>query len=429
MRADGFYVVVGLSLLLAIVLPVMLERMAVSAPMVLVGVGFVVGLTPLVDGPVLDPGTHRTLVEHVSELAVIVALMGVGLALDRPLRLRQWSSWRSWGPTWRMLGIAMPLCIAGVTLVGVWLGLGLASALLLAACLAPTDPVLASDVQVAGPQTGDEEVDEDDEVRFTLTSEAGLNDGLAFPFVYAATLLAAGSAGSFPWWEWVSWYVVGKVAIGVAVGVLVGRVLAHIAFNAESHSLRVAERGESLTALATLVTAYGVAEVAHGYGFLGVFAAAMTFRTSERHHDYHAAMHDVTERLERLLTLILLLALGVALSRGLLHDLDWRSAVVGLGLILVIRPLSGLVALLGTRSGLDRGQRGVIAFFGVRGIGSAYYLAYGLGEAPQLASNWLWSTVGFTVTASVLIHGVLATPVLRRLDGRSGRPEPAAAAA
>jgi NhaP-type Na+/H+ or K+/H+ antiporter len=419
MRSDGLYVVVGLSLLLAIVLPVMLERWAVSAPMVLVGVGFAVGLSPLLDGVTLDPAHHRTLVEHVTELAVIVALMGVGLALDRPLRLRQWSSWQSWGPTWRMLAIAMPLCIAAVTAVGMWLGLGLATALLLAACLAPTDPVLASNVQVAGPQTGDDEVDETDELRFTLTSEAGLNDGLAFPFVYAATLLAAGSAGTFPWWEWLSWYVVGKVVVGVAVGLVLGRVLAHVAFNAQSHSLRVAERGESLTALATLITAYGVGEVAGGYGFLAVFAAAMTFRSSERHHEYHAAMHEVTERLERLLTLILLLALGVALSRGLLAPLDWRSAVIGLGLILVIRPVSGGLALLGTSSRLDVGQRGVVAFFGVRGIGSVYYLAYGLGEAPQLGSDWLWATVAFTVTASVLIHGVLATPVLRRVDRRA----------
>ena len=84
----------------------------------------------------------------------------------------------------------------------------------------------------------------------------------------------------------------------------------------------------------------------------------------------------------------------------------------------MIRPLSGLVALLGTKAGLDRGQRGVIAFFGVRGVGSAYYLAYAVGEAPELGSDWIWSTVAFTVTASVLIHGVLATPVLRRVDGR-----------
>ena len=130
MKADGFYVVVGLSLLLAIVLPVMLERLAISAPMVLVAVGFVVGLTPLLDGVPLDPAENRAVVEHVTELSIIVALMGVGLALDRPLRVRKWSSWRSWGPTWRMLAIAMPLCIAGVTVLGLWLGMTLASALL-----------------------------------------------------------------------------------------------------------------------------------------------------------------------------------------------------------------------------------------------------------------------------------------------------------
>ena len=99
--------------------------------------------------------------------------MGVGLAIDRPLELRNRASWRRWNPTWRLLGITMPLCIAGVALLGWGAGLAPAAALLLGAVLAPTDPVLASDVQVAGPQTGDHEVDEADELRFTLTSRRG----------------------------------------------------------------------------------------------------------------------------------------------------------------------------------------------------------------------------------------------------------------
>ncbi len=416
MSADLVYLVAGASLLLAIVLPALLDRWAISAPMVLIAVGIAIGLTPLPDGMPLDPGANQALIEHVTEVAVIVALMGVGLALDRPLELRRPSSWRTWGSTWRMLGIAMPLSIAAVTALGMAVGLGLAAALLLAACLAPTDPVLASDVQVAGPQTGDHEVDEPDELRFTLTSEAGLNDGLAFPFVYLAILVAA---GGFSWFEWVGWYAAGKVAIGVVIGIAVGRVLAHIAFRSTSRSLRVAERGESLTSLAALISAYGASEVVGGYGFLAVFACAMTFRSAERTHDYHASMHEVTERLERLLTLFLLLMLGVALSRGLLEDLDWRSVVVGLGLILVIRPLSGVIALIGSRSGMSHAQRGAVAFFGVRGIGSIYYLAYAAGEAPELASEWLWSTVAFTVTASVIIHGVLATPVMSRIGERA----------
>ena len=410
MAGDLVYLVAGASLLLAIVLPALLERWAVSAPMVLVGLGVVIGLFPVAEGMPVDPVEHREVVERVTELAVIVALMGVGLAIDRPLRLHRRASWRAWGSTWRMLAIAMPLSIAGMTALGLVSGLGLATALLLGAVLAPTDPVLASDVQVAGPQTGGAVRDEPDELRFTLTSEAGLNDGLAFPFVYAAILLAT---GAFDVATWLGWYAVGKVVVGVAMGIAVGRVLAHVAFRSSSRSLRVAERGEALTSLAALLTAYGLAEVVGGYGFLAVFACAMTFRSAERAHDYHAAMHEVTERLERLLTLFLLLVLGIALSRGLLDHLDWRGVAVGLALILVVRPLSGLVALLGSRSGMSSAQRAAVAFFGVRGIGSAYYLAYAAGAAPQLGTDWMWSTVAFAVVASVVVHGALATPLMR----------------
>jgi NhaP-type Na+/H+ or K+/H+ antiporter len=420
--ADLVYLVAGGSLLLAIVLPELLSRWAVSAPMVLVGVGLLIGLTPLPDGMPLDPQQNRAMIEHVTELVVIVALMGVGLAIDRPLDVRSRSSWQTWAPTWRLLAIGMPLTIATVALLGWWAGLAPAAALLLGAALAPTDTVLASDVQVAGPQTGEHEVEEEDEVRFTLTSEAGLNDGLAFPFVYAAILLA--TEGSIGHWglEWVGYHLLAKVAIGVVAGVLVGKFLAYIAFRSRSRSLRVAERGESLLALAALVASYGVAEVAHGYGFLAVFACALTFRSAERSHDYHAAMHEVAERLERLLTLFVLLTLGIALTRGLLADLDWRGIAIGLALILVVRPLAGFVSLapfarrMHHTGGLNRPQQWATAFFGVRGIGSIFYLAYAAGEADVLGENWLWSTVAFTIVASVVIHGVLSTPVMARLD-------------
>ena len=419
MTADLVYVVAGASLLLAIVLPALLDRWAVSAPMVLVAVGIVIGLTPLPDGLPLDPQENRAAIEHVTELAVLVALMGVGLAIDRPLELRNRASWRRWSPTWRLLGITMPLCIAGVALLGWGAGLAPAAALLLGAVLAPTDPVLASDVQVAGPQTGDHEVDEADELRFTLTSEAGLNDGLAFPFVYAAILLA--TEGAVRHWalEWVFFYLIGKVALGVLAGLLVGRVLAYVAFRSASPSLRVAERGESLLALAALITAYGVGEVVHGYGFLAVFVCAMTFRSAERDHDYHAAMHEVAERLERLLTLFVLLVLGIALTRGLLASLDWRGVAMGLALIFLVRPAAGVLGLapLGSRSSpLTGPQRWAAAFFGVRGVGSIYYLAYAAGEVEAFGADWLWSTVGFTIVASVLVHGALASPVMRRVD-------------
>ena len=201
MRADLVYLVAGVSLLLAIVLPALLDRWAVSAPMVLVAVGIALGFTPLPDGMPLDPQANRAAIEHVTELAVLVALMGVGLAIDRPLELRNRASWAGWRSTWRLLGITMPLCIGAVALLAWGAGVAPAAALLLGAVLAPTDPVLASDVQVAGPQTGDHEVDESDELRFALTSEAGLNDGLAFPFVYAAILLATRAPCSTGLWS------------------------------------------------------------------------------------------------------------------------------------------------------------------------------------------------------------------------------------
>ena len=424
MTADLVYLVAGGSLLLAIVLPELLSRWAISAPMVLVAVGMLIGLTPLPDDLPLDPQSNRAAIEHMTELVVLIALMGVGLALDRPLEPRNPASWKRWGATWRLLLIGMPLTIAAVAALGWAAGLAPAAAIVLGAALAPTDPVLASDVQVAGPQTGDHEVDESDELRFTLTSEAGLNDGLAFPFVYVAILLATEGAVSSWGLKWLGFYLVAKVVIGVLAGIVVGRSLAYLAFRSKSPSLRVAERVESLLALAALVTSYGVGEVLGGYGFLSVFVCAMTFRSAERSHDYHAAMHEVAERLERLLTLFVLLVLGIAVTRGLLDALDWRGVGVGLAVVFVVRPVAGGLALaLGTNGpeegGLSRRQRWAAAFFGVRGVGSIYYLAYAAGEAPVLGANWLWSTVSFTIITSVFVHGALATPVMSRLDART----------
>jgi len=343
----------------------------------------------------------------------------VGLALDRGLDLRSAKSRRGWAATWRLLAIAMPLTIAGVALLDWALGLAPAVALLLGAALAPTDPVLASDVQVAGPQTHEHEVDETDEVRFTLTSEAGLNDGLAFPFVYLAVIVAA-EGWVLDWVpKWLGFYLLAKVVIGVVAGFLVGRALAWVAFRAPNESLRTADKGEALLAVAALVTSYGVGEVCGGYGFLSVFVCAMTFRAQERSHDYHETMHEVVERLERLLVLFVLLVLGIALTRGLLAGLDWRGVAIGLALIFVIRPVSALLALGRARPredrGMTRGEAVATAFFGVRGVGSLFYLAYAAGEDQVFASDSLWSTVAFTIVVSVLVHGVLAQPVMSRL--------------
>ncbi len=423
MNPDALYVLAGLAILLAAVLPSLLSRLAISPPMVLLAAGLGMGLLPLGDANVFDPVAHRAVVEQVTQFAVLLALMGVGLALDRPLRLRRPREWRRWSGTWRLLFAAMPLTIAAVWLLGWWgLGLAPATALLLGAVLAPTDPVLAGDVQVGGPDVHTQEQDESDErheVRFTLTSEAGLNDGLAFPFVYAAIFLLEKGAPSEWLVQWVAWELVAKAVIGFLVGAFVGWLLAKLAFRSSRASLRLAEQGEPLLALAALATSFGAAEVLGGYGFIAVFCCAMAIRNAERRHDYHEAMHGVIERLERLFTLLVLLCLGISMTRGLLDALDWRGVVVAVLLIVLIRPISGVLSLLpwADRShGMDNRERLVTAFFGVRGIGSLFYLAYAAGQADFVDVRWLWATIAFTIGLSVLLHGVLAKPAMAWLE-------------
>ncbi|CAM3498930.1 cation:proton antiporter [Nocardioides zeicaulis] len=434
MTTGVVYLLLGLALLLAIVLPQVTSRVAISPPMVLVGVGMLIGLLPVSDTVSLDPQDHRTLVTHVTEFTVLVSLMGVGLAIDRHFHVASWSSWRKWSPVWRLLAITMPLTIGAVTLLGWWAaGLTPAVALLLGAVLAPTDPVLASDVQVGEPLTedlepddGDEEErpEEDDDIRFSLTAEAGMNDGLAFPFVHLALLLLAGGFTLADAGEWIGWYVVGKIALAVLVGGAAGRLLGRQAFRARSDVLRLADQGEPLLALAALMAAYGGAELVGGYGFLAVFVCATTLRASERGHSYQRAMHAVVDRLERLMTLLVLLLLGMAMTHGLLEHLDWRSIGLTLALVLVVRPVAGWLSLsVAARDedldgGLDRGERLAVAFFGVRGVGSLYYLAYATSHEHVPGEDWLWSTVAFAVVVSVLLHGVTATPAMARLDAR-----------
>ncbi len=440
MSINLIYLIAGAAMFLAAVLPTVLERYAVSAAMVLLVLGMGIGLLPLPEGMRLDPLVIRAQVERITEFTILVALMGVGLAIDRSFEWRRRAAWASWSSTWRLLAIAMPLTIASVALLGWWVGLAPAAALLLGAALSPTDPVLASDVQVEGPRVetedpGDsddsddsdgealgEPVDEKDDVRFSLTSEAGLNDGLAFPFVTAAVLLAsAGSAGS---WVagWLAWGLVGKVVVGVLVGVAVGWALARVAFRSSRRSLRLAEQGEPLLALAALVMTYGVSQLVGGYGFVSVFACGLTLRAAERNHHYHRSMHEVVQRLERLLTLIILLMLGMAMTKGVLDELDWRGVLIALSLVFVLRPLAGWVSLRvrargsDLPGGLTRHEALATAFFGVRGIGSLYYLAFAAGEHPFPEERWLWSTTAFTILVSVMVHGVLATPVMRYLD-------------
>ncbi|MDI1327980.1 MAG: cation:proton antiporter [Brevundimonas sp.] len=383
--------------------PTGLKKLPLTLAILCVALGVVVFSTGLLSfNP--DPRTWDTATERLTELVVIISLMGAGLKLDRPL------GWRRWASTWRLLAIAMPLTIVTVAWLGMaGLGFGLAMALLLGAAMAPTDPVLAADVQVGPPQSGDE-----DEVRFGLTSEAGLNDALAFPFVHLAILAAAGGLATTPGLtDWFTIKVGWKLVAGLGVGVLCGRLFGRLVFRRGKAAARF---GDGLVAVAATLLAYAAAELAHGYGFLAVFVCALTLRAWERDHEFHQEMHDFSDQIERLLMMLLLVLFGGALANGLLVSLTWTDALIGMAVVFVVRPVAGMIAMIGSRQPMR--ERLLLSFLGIRGVGSVYYIAYALNHGEFGDSERLWAIVGFIILVSILVHGVTAAPLLRRLTRR-----------
>ncbi|QLG28743.1 cation:proton antiporter [Halorarum halophilum] len=403
----------GIVFLGAALLPEELDGAPVSPAMLYVLFGAAVFSLPL-GLPAPNPLEYETATEHFAEFVVIVALMGVGLKLDRPFSVRGWSV------TWRLLAVTMPLTIAAAALLGWWwVGLAPAGAILLGAVIAPTDPVLASDVQVDRPAAGElspEEAD-DQEVRFALTSEAGLNDGLAFPFTYLAIAVATAGLAPENWLqEWLLVDVGYRIVVGCLVGYGAGWGLGKLLFR-HSPTTRIGKAVEGTEALACTLLSYGVAEILNGYGFLAVFVAALLIRDIERGHEYNQALHDFAEVVERLSLALLLVLFGGAVATGLLAPLSVEAALVGLALVLLVRPLAGAAGVLGLSR--SAGERAVVSFFGVRGVGSIFYLAYGLGSAEFADAGLIWALVGFVVLVSVFLHGVTAPYAMRWFVGES----------
>lgn len=393
--------VLGALVLLSAWLPLVVRRLPLSLPIVAVGIGVVAP-----HGPWIDRASAFLLQERVLEQAVefiiLVALMGAGLRVERPF------GWRRWQATWRLLGIAMPLTIAAMAVL-CWAALGLtwAAALLVAAALAPTDPVLACDVQ-AGPPG-----EEGGEVRFALTSEAGLNDGLAFPFVVLAMTLAATPLES-AWVHWLAVDVIWKIGCGALIGYAAGRVFGWLTFRLPR--LKLSRTGDGLVAVGVTLISFGVTELAAGYGFVAVFIAAVTLRATDRSSDFHGAMAEFSEQIERVLMVVVLLVFGAAIGSGALGRLEWTDVLVGGALLLVIRPLCGWVSLIGTK--LPPAARGLMAFFGIRGLGTFYYMAYALGRAEFPDVGRLWAIASFAVLASIVMHGIASTPLMAWADRR-----------
>jgi sodium/hydrogen antiporter len=392
-------VIVGGAILMSHWLPRWISGREPASSALLIGSGYLgFAFLPGLPSP-FDPVASPKLWETVSEICVVIGLFGVGIRIDK---LRVWATWK---PTVRLLAIAMPLTIAAVAAAGVIAGMTLAVGLLLGAVLAPTDPVLASDVQVGPPLEGGEHP-----VRFALTTEAGLNDGLAFPFLYLALAVASGGWSAALIGEWLALDVLYRIAIGVVGGFGLGWLVAKLLFSwPRNNPLSKIESG--LVALAGVLIVYGGTELLEGYGFIAVFVAGLTLRRSETNHEYHGKLHDFVEALERALTAMLLFALGAAIP-GLIPYVDWSVAAIAVGLVFIIRPFAAWLSLAGCA--LKHRERFVVAFYGIRGIGSIYYLAYAATHVELPMASTLWAIIAMTIVLSTVVHGFTAGFALDR---------------
>lgn len=394
----------GVAIILAYWLPRFFSGREPAASALLIGIGALLfGWAPGI-GEAINPAALPKPWETASELCLVIGLFGVGLRIDRLVDRRRWA------PTVRLLAVAMPLTILGVAVLGAQLGgMTLAGALLLGAVLAPTDPVLAGDVQVGRPTEGGEHP-----VRFALTTEAGLNDGLAFPFVHLALALATAGAltaelaGEWLWRD-VGYRIVVGAACGVGIGWLLGKVL--FAFPRENS---LAKTQSGVFALAGVLVAYGATELLEGYGFIAAFVSGLTLRRVESDHEFHVRLHDFSETIEHALTAMLLIAFGAAMPAMLAH-LDLWGAAIGLILVFGLRPLVGWLSLKGTL--LTGRRRLVVAAYGVRGVGSIYYLAYAGSHVELADEGRLWAVVAFTVLLSTVVHGFTASLAVEKATG------------
>jgi sodium/hydrogen antiporter len=435
-----WYIAIGLLLVSMAFTAPFFHRLPLSVSMLYLGVGIVLG--PTVFGIFSwDMVQEAHLFEHVTEIAVIVSLFTVGLTMRRSLTDRMWLL-----PV-RLASLTMIVTIVCVAAIGVfWLGLSLGAAVLLGAVLAPTDPVLASDVQLQDPA-------DQDPLRYSISGEAGLNDGTAFPFVMLGLgmlgLHPDEEAGLFGLWAnqpfslvgWLGWDMLWAVAAGLIIGAATGWAVGQAALFLQRR-LSVAFSLHEFLVLGLIALAYGLAELVYGYGFLAVFAAGYALRYIELRAAQHApepaelppvtpgtkneqldqivqepqkatqflaaSLLDFNDKLEHLLMAAVLVLVGAVFTTDLwTWDALWIAAL----LFCIVRPVAVALGLIGTQ--VSRFQTGLIGWFGVRGIGSVYYLTYAIshGVSEPLADR-LTSIVLSLIVVSVLVHGISVSPLM-----------------
>ncbi|HEY1229872.1 MAG TPA: cation:proton antiporter [Ramlibacter sp.] len=430
-------VLIGLLLIVMALAGTVLSRLPLSTAMLYLAVGAVV--SPVVLGWTgFGPLTHTVLMERLTEVVVLVSLFTAGLKLSHGLGDRRWLL------PLRLATASMVVTVGCITLVA-WslLGLPIGAAVLLGGLLAPTDPVLASDVQVQEP--GDR-----DQLRFALTGEGGLNDGTAFPFVMLGLgLLGLHDLGASGW-RWFAidlvWAVAAGLAVGAGLGIATGRLVLYLR---REHKEAVGL--DDFVALGLIALAYGVALLLHAYGFLAVFAAGVALRNlvqresesaDASHHavEKAAALPDrsmaetlavdpqhapanmahavlgFNEQLERIGEVAVVVTIG-----ALLWAVPWQADALWFVplLLLVIRPLSVAIGLAGTST--VRTRRWLIGWFGIRGIGSLYYLMYAANHGlPAALADRLTGLTLAAVVTSIVVHGISVTPLMAVYERRIG---------
>ncbi len=421
-----FLLVGGLLLVMGLTVP-LIRRLPVTSAMIYLAVGILVG--PMGLGLFhFNPLKQSALLEVLTEVAVLISLFAAGVKMPVPVTFARWRA-----PVLLAI-LSMVVSVALVTVFAYYLlGLPLGAAILLGAIIAPTDPVLATDVQIRHP--GDR-----DRLRFTLTCEAGMNDGSAFPFVMLGLgLLGLHELGEFGL-HWVSVDLLWATAAGVAIGVAAGSGLAYLAVHLRRNRPDAGLLDDFL-GLGLIGAVYGLSVLFSAWGFLAVFFAAVALRQTELRLaaggaaelpqqlqtelpgavDEGSSPHHVSEaslvfkeHLERLSELLLILLVGGTLF---LDSWSWHAVGFALFLFTVARPLSVVVGLLGTRTPWR--IRGLVGWFGVRGIGSLYYLMYAIqhGLPEDLALKLIHLTL-VVVTLSILVHGISVKPMMSRFWGR-----------
>ncbi len=379
--------------------------MSFTIPLLLIGALMYFLKTPL---PWPNPVWDIDMTLRFSELVVIISLMVAGLKIGLNY------SWNEWKNPLRLIGFTMPLFMLIVFLIAYYLlHFDGPVALLLAAVLAPTDPALASDIQLDKKQkVGSKNVG----VQYNLTAEAGLNDSLAFPFVFLAILWSQNdSLGAAEWKEWLWYYLGYKIVIGVIVGVVVG--FAYSFFTKKLAQFKRLKIQQAFVALSLTLISYGLAEILDGYGFLSVFLAGLFAHyhqhTKNETMDSDPSLDFITN-VEQFLIIFWMIFFGGSLVGGILDFNTIPTLLFGVFLVLIARPLLGYISLY--KSGLNTKKKWAIAFFGIRGIGSVFYLTYAIKHGNFEDINYIFSSVAFIILLSIVLHGFTTKRIMPKID-------------